>query len=717
MDICDRTQAVETAILATSEVTATDCSAVDDAELAKITNLNLRNKGITTLQAGDFAGLTGLTDLNLRNNDLTGLPADVFDGLTNLNLLDLDNNDLASLPADVFDGLTSLPADVFDDLTSLDELILSDNDLSSLPEDVFDLLTQLLILDLQGNSSLTLPMSGDRVLQNLVSLTNYNGAAYTSPARNICSRTSQVQTAILAATPTTDDVCSVVLKSELAEITSLDLSSQSISALRTGDFAGLPGLTYLDLSDNDLPGLAEYVFDDLAALTTLDLSDNVLASLSADVFDDLAALTTLDLSDNVLRGLPQTVFDPLTALTSLDLQNNASLTPPVPEDRVLLPLSALTRYNGADYTQPARTDICSRTDDVETAILAAVPFTVACGQVAEASLAAIASLNLSDQGISALLPGDLAGLTGLNSLSLTFNQLTTLPEDVFAPLTSLTTLELAANNLSSLPADVFDGLSSLTMLSLEINHLTAVPVGVFDDLTSLASLDLGVNRLTALPENVFDDLAALTELYLSDNDLSGLPETVFDSLTALETLDLRGNDPGWTLPEPGQRLLWYLVSLSTYNGEPYVSPNVPEPPGQDFPDDADTKGKLSVGGSVTGNIKDIENTPDTGDAFLVTLKPGTTYRVDLEGEAAMQGTLYDPFLEIYTLNPMLVGSDGGPGRNARVEFEAKIPGEYRIRVSSTSGFTGTYRLSLDEKRVPPRRPRPPRRCPTTRPSS
>ena len=116
---------------------------------------------------------------------------------------------------------------------------------------------------------------------------------------------------------------------------------------------------------------------------------------------------------------------------------------------------------------------------------------------------------------------------------------------------------------------------------------------------------------------------------------------MFDDLAALTELDLR-NNASLTLPEPGHRVLRYLVSLTTYNGEPYVSPDVSEPPGQDFPDDATTPGKLSVGGSVTGAIKDIEDTPDPADAFLVTLTPGTTYVVDLEGAAAVQGALYYP---------------------------------------------------------------------------
>ena len=71
------------------------------------------------------------------------------------------------------------------------------------------------------------------------------------------------------------------------------------------------------------------------------------------------------------------------------------MTLPEPGHRVLLPLVSLITYNGWAYAYarpPLRTDICDRTSQVQTAILAAVPFTVACGQAPQASLAGITSL-------------------------------------------------------------------------------------------------------------------------------------------------------------------------------------------------------------------------------------------------------------------------------------------------------------------------------------
>ena len=83
VNICNRTAAVETAILAAISDT-NDCTMVTDTQLTAITELDLSGQGIDSLQSGDFAGLSGLTTLNLSVNRLTTLPAGLFSGLTNL---------------------------------------------------------------------------------------------------------------------------------------------------------------------------------------------------------------------------------------------------------------------------------------------------------------------------------------------------------------------------------------------------------------------------------------------------------------------------------------------------------------------------------------------------------------------------------------------------------------------------------------------------------
>ncbi len=151
-NICDRTQEVQNAIIATSAAN-TDCTNITN--LATITTLELDNVGITALASGDFDGLTELTELLLiRNNGLTTLPADIFAGLSTLEQLNLFGNNINTLPLNVFAGLTSvdelfinrnnfasLPVGIFDGLTALENLALATNPFTpgtGLPADIFD---------------------------------------------------------------------------------------------------------------------------------------------------------------------------------------------------------------------------------------------------------------------------------------------------------------------------------------------------------------------------------------------------------------------------------------------------------------------------------------------------------------------------------------------------------------------------------------------------
>ena len=166
--VCSRTRQVRNAIVAASPVTT--CSAVTDAHLAAITQLDLPSAAITSLQAGDFTGLSALEYLILYDNQLSSLPEGVFAGLSALVALQLDDNQLSSLPEGVFAGLSalerlylygnqlsSLPASVFAGLSTLRELLLYGNQLSNLPAGVFAGLSALEVLQLFDNQLSSLP--------------------------------------------------------------------------------------------------------------------------------------------------------------------------------------------------------------------------------------------------------------------------------------------------------------------------------------------------------------------------------------------------------------------------------------------------------------------------------------------------------------------------------------------------------------------------------
>ena len=243
----------------------------------------------------------------------------------------------------------------------------------------------------------------------------------------IDARTPQVREAIVAAVPGVSLEEDVNAAAQLAAITELDLSSENINTLQTGDFDGLTALTSLALTHNSLETLPAGIFDGLTALTELGLGYNSLETLPADIFDELTGLTELDLYSNDLETLPVGIFDGLTALTELDLFNNDLTT--------------------------LRADVFE-------------------------DLTALTELQLSFNAFTALPAGIFDGLTALTTLDVYSSGLTTLPAGIFDGLTALTELDLSFNGLTTLPAGIFDGLTALTTLHLSLNTVDPLPLTV-----------------------------------------------------------------------------------------------------------------------------------------------------------------------------------------------------------------------------------------------
>ncbi|MCG9134111.1 cadherin domain-containing protein [Candidatus Poribacteria bacterium] len=145
-----------------------------------------------------------------------------------------------------------------------------------------------------------------------------NNAPELTPVKD---RTQQVQDTIVALVPGVD-AADDVTAAHLALITNLNLSDQSITALKTGDFDGLSALRSLSLAKNTLSGLPADIFSGVSSLSSLDLGSNQLSSLPDAVFSGLSAMTRLNLSYNSLDSLSADIFSEMSALTGLDLGNN-----------------------------------------------------------------------------------------------------------------------------------------------------------------------------------------------------------------------------------------------------------------------------------------------------------------------------------------------------------------------------------------------------------
>ena len=612
VNICNRTPEVETALLA--ELSHDDCSAVTSAELAGIgfttppyvgRSIDLRDMGITSLQAGDFSGLSSLTRLFLHDNDLTDLPEGVFSGLSSLEYLSLYNNDLTDLPEGVFSGLSSLeylglynndltsfpesvsglsslitlslsrndltdlPEGVFNGLSSLEYLGLYNNDLKSLPEGVFSGLSSLTRLDLQYSDLTSLPEDVFSGLSSLTILSLYNNDLESLP----------------------EDVFS-----GLISLRELRLHHDALTSLPEGVFSGLSSLQILDLQYNDLTSLPEDVFSGLSSLENLYLGGNGLTSLPEGVFSGLGSLTGLYLQYNDLTSLPAGVFSGLSNLETLWLASNALTSLPA---GVFSGLSSLTTLTLAGNSgAPFQVALSLKVDSANRAIriLAplnapkdlAIPLSISGGTVAGSTTPTVtipAGTNASPlvavdfantEGTATVSFGTLpASYNNIGGLALVAGDALTFAVNaesfsqnicertaqvraaIRAKLgnkscTNVIDLDLAgisgsldlnSQSIASLKAGDLRGLTSLQGLDLGGNQLTSLPTGIFSDLNSLNSLDLSDNRLVSLAGSGLDGLAGVQALDLSGNSLSSLPDEIFNSAGSLAALDLSGN-PG-----------------------------------------------------------------------------------------------------------------------------------------------------------------------------
>ena len=347
---------------------------------------------------------------------------------------------------------------------------------------------------------------------------------------NICNRTAEVQTAILATTEVSASDCALVLASELALITSLQISGESLISLQDGDLAGLTGLTTLEIVDAPaFDTLPAGIFDELSGLTTLRIIDTLFGGhfLPTGIFDQLTSLETLELEENRLSNLPTGIFDRLTSLETLELDGNylTSLGPDVFD-----PLTSLT------------------------------------------------TLDLCDNDLASLPPDVFDQLTGLTVLNLYFNPLTGLPSGVFDQLTQLQELRLYGTDLRELPSGVFDSLTNLRVLLLHRTLLDELPPNVFRSLTSLTDLKL---RTTRTDHDDPDDrpfsyspyqLSPLTSLRLLNAvpyaapSVPGAPSGLAAG-PALGTIELT-----WTAPTSGRAATSYQILRQAGGGteEVYV---------------------------------------------------------------------------------------------------------------------------------------------------
>ena len=586
--VSDRTSQVRDAIVAAVQG-VTDAANVTNTQLAAIRSLNLRNKSITSLKSGDFSGMTGLTDINLFGNQLSSLPNGIFKGLTALTELRLGGNTVTPMQIPI----------------TLEETDTNNYKVSIPTGAPFDITVSIVLtdgIDPETLRSVTVAKgsveSASFTAESVEGSTVEIGETLPSLPQNHYGYTL---TKVVSSTETVAEPETQTQTEEIQTETQTEETENSAPTFSDGTI-GLRSVPENTAADTNIGNAFSATDTDTDDTLTYTLAGRDAASFAIDsTTGQLKTKAALDYETKNIYLVSITVSD-------------STMT-----DTISVVISII---DVADTTiSTAALGVSDRTPEVRDAIVEAVPGVTNASDVTNTHLGAITALDLRNNGITALKPGDFSGLTGLTSLNIHGNMLSTLPYGIFNGLTSLTSLRLGGNVVNPMPMIV-----SLEQVNSN-QYRVVIPTGApFDVVVPIRRTDGGnidqslgtvtvskgsirsavqtvastsgtfidIGRLPSLPTNHFGyvlaksvtcnvtlpvaeaiaaaipgvtncrnvsvaQLAAITSLNLSNKSITSLQRNDFGGLLSLSTLNLQDNQLS-SLPNG---IFAELISLST----------------------------------------------------------------------------------------------------------------------------------------------------------
>ncbi|XP_028932534.1 toll-like receptor 3 isoform X2 [Ornithorhynchus anatinus] len=568
------------------------------ASLPLLRTLNLQHNELRQPSGLWFAHCSGLAHLYLMSNSIQKVKGDPFLALTNLNILDLSHNHLSSAKL----GTRT-------QLRNLQQLLLSSNKIDILKEDDLEFLanSSLSKLDLSSNQLKVFSPGCFRAIGQLTSLWLNNMPLGPKLTEQLCAELSGTHLQSLALSNTELQRTTNTTFQGLAStnLTSLDLSLNSLTVIAPNSFAWLPHLETLKLESNSLVRLQAFSFSGLSGLRHLSLRAAFGWShwqgkpgpvVEDGAFAGLRCLEVLSLEQNNLREVTPGTFLGLVSLKHLSLSGchqglqtltNRTFASLAASPLLLLNLSRakVETVEAGAFSQLGRLRVLDLGVNELRQWLSGYEW-VGLAQLEELYLSYNPQVGMSSSAF-ALVPGlrrlllrrvgcgSLALATSpfrllrnLTVLDLSNNNIAGVSADLLEGLDRLEVLDLQHNNLARLwkavnpggPVLFLRGLSSLRTLQLESNGLDEVPVGAFRGLVALRTLDLGLNNLNLLPAGLFADLASLRSLNLQKNLLTTVPREVFGPVFRnLSTLDLRFNPFDCTCAS----IAWFVAWLNS----------------------------------------------------------------------------------------------------------------------------------------------------------
>ena len=266
---------------------------INNAALLKV---DFSDNDINYLSGTEFKNSPLLTKIDLANNALPGLSMDMFKGLDSLEELYLAGNTGAPFSIEV--QALGLGANAFEVGTGGGSPPFTMSAIVSVAGGTLSQsavtfpgggrgMSQVITVTHAGDGPATVTVSGSAFTEGTHSgITATNGTALSVPhngdARGICSRTRQIQDAILdllGGVP-----CGIVTDADLAGITKpLAVVGTSMSTLREGDLANLTGVRDLYLYGNEISELPAGFFKDAGSFDRALIQDNPGAPFMLDV--------------------------------------------------------------------------------------------------------------------------------------------------------------------------------------------------------------------------------------------------------------------------------------------------------------------------------------------------------------------------------------------------------------------------------------------------
>ncbi|VDN05186.1 unnamed protein product [Thelazia callipaeda] len=302
----------------------------------------------------------------------------------------------------------------------------------------------------------------------------------------------------------------------------LDLGSNKITSIVSGELSLLKDLETLVLSDNQISVIEDGAFGTLSNLKTLNLANNKLTNISVETFHGLNSLEALNLQSNNIMFVDWNAFAQLKDLKYLNIGNNHISRVDL---RGLKSLEKLFLNNNNIHSMK---------------------------RVTLHDLRNLHSLNLDRNSITEIHDGDLHSLdesVRLSTLSIAANKIRKIEARALDPVHQITTLSLQNNQLYSL--SISDGaaeisflkpLKKLIRLYLSNNNLMRVGEHDFSALNSLKVLALDHNQIEEIHGKALRGLP-LKRFYLNRNRLYHLPKRLLEdqNISLLNVVDLSDN--------------------------------------------------------------------------------------------------------------------------------------------------------------------------------